>query len=306
MLQITGESSMKGKAHLYLAIAICVGLIFGTLKLALAQSTEDLIPNTDVTEADAVEGLQLPMHDVGSIFSGASGLESPSMDIPILPEPSLITFPLSKSQLSQLEQAWIQRAMREGKEPLYYVKIASQEKAQKELVSRIARDQVMCGSGFEIYPDSQICNKFGSHVEAEQNYYHCSLNNYQLALRNGELEAKCGHGAPSASTCVDQGSIGSGNGLWKPEADPKAKCKGGTTILLDQKYEAVTQIQILDSNKEFVLEPAYFGKLSDGRPRFCAEGRPGSSFNPGPIYIKYNSNGINECRSVRDPSKREE
>ena len=159
-----------------------------------------------------------------------------------------------------------------------------------------------CPNGFEIYPDSGLCSKFGGHVEAEQNYYHCSLNNYQLALRNGELEAKCGYGVPSAKVCIDQGSIKDGQGgyLWKPEGDPKARCAGGTTILL-AKDQTATEIELLDANQNVIFKPSYFGKLADGRPRFCAEGRPGSSFS-GPLLVKYGEN----CKTVTNPANRED
>jgi hypothetical protein len=298
MLPIMGESSVKVKTHLYIGMLVCLAIIIVTLKLANAQDINSLIPDTSISTES------IPQISDDGIVQYI--LETPSMDIAIQPEPKPITFPLSSEQLSKLEQAWIQRAIREGKEPLFYVKLAEQEKSQKELVKKIARDQATCGTGFEIYPDSGICSKFGGHVEAEQNYYHCSLNNYQLALRNGELEAKCGYGAPSASVCMDVGAVKDGGGLWKPTADPKARCSGGTTILLDKKYDGVDAMQILDSNKQFIMDASYYGKLADGRPRFCAEGRPGSSFGSGPIYTKYNSNGVSECRSVSNPSNRED
>lgn len=263
---------MPAKTHLYVGILLCLAIILGTLKIANAQSTEDLIPNP-------VPNPSVAMHEVGSIFSGSSGITHPTAPANIEPAPP----PIDQNNFTQAQLD----------------KLALAQAGNKNSV------KAGC-TGFELYSDSMLCNQFGSHQEAEQHYYHCSLNNYQLALRNGELEAKCGYGAPSASVCMDAGKVADGGGLWKPVADPKARCKNGTTILLDKKYDGVDAMQILDNNKQFIMDATYYGKLADGRPRFCAEGRPGSSFGSGPIYTKYNSNGISECRLVSNPANRED
>lgn len=193
-----------------------------------------------------------------------------------------------------------QRAIKEGKDVNFYIQ---EVKEGRIPIARLKRDVEVCGTGFEIYPNTGICNEFATHQETEQHYYHSKLSVYQLSLRNQELEAKCGYGAPTAKVCIDQGSIkdGSGGFLWKAEADPKARCKGGTTILLSKDQVSITEIELLDANQNPILKPVYYGLLADGRPRFCAEGRPGSSFS-GPLLVKYGQN----CKTVSNPANRED
>lgn len=259
-------------------------------------------PNADVTEADAVEGPILTMHEVGSIFSGASGIEVNAFPVDANPEPA----PTDVNTLSAqwYFEAYKARAIREGKPEMYYVNIAIADSVKaKEIQERSERDSFMCASGFEIYPDSQLCSKFGSHVEAEQNYYHCSLNNYQLALRNGELEGKCGYGAPVGKPCDDKG-WGSGN-VWKASSDTRPN-QGA--IILESRYcdgkggSAISDFSIEDELGNKVASD-YFdicNKANGGRlhQRFSPEGKKLA----GPVYVRYNHNGVRECRRVGNPS----
>lgn len=193
-----------------------------------------------------------------------------------------------------------QRAIKEGRDVNFYIE---EVKAGRIPIARLKKDVEVCGTGFEIYPDSGLCNEFSDLMTSEQHGYHRKLHNFQLSVRNQELEAKCGYGAPTAKLCVDQGSIKDGpNGfLWKAEADPKARCKNGTTILLAKDQASITEIELLDVNQNVIFKPSYFGFLADGRPRFCAEGRPGSSFK-GPLLVKYGQN----CKTVSNPANRED
>lgn len=179
---------------------------------------------------------------------------------------------------------------------------ALQVKSRSNLAN-LARASLNCIGGFEVYPDSGICSKYPDWITAEQHGYHKDLHIHQLSLRNQELEAKCGYGAPTAKICIDQGSIkdGSGGFLWKAEGDPKARCANGTTILLSKEFDSITEIELLDVNQNVIFKPSYFGKLSDGRPRFCAFKRLGSSFT-GPLLVKYGQN----CKTVTNPSVRED
>jgi hypothetical protein len=259
------------------------------------------IPNADVTEEDAVEGPIVTMHEVGSIFSGSNGIETPQLPTNIIPEPA----PIDVNTLSAqwYFEAYKQRAIREGKPEMYYVNIAiaSSIKA-KEIQKKAERDQFMCDAGFEIYPDSQICNKFSSHVEAEQNYYHCALNNYQLALRNGELEAKCGYGVPVGKPCDDKGW--GGPNVWKA----KSEGRSGGVVILDRKY--------CDGNggaliSDLSIENEVGMSVASVKFRQCDAANAGRyhlDFNPegkkltGPVYVRYNYNGVSECRKVNNPA----
>jgi hypothetical protein len=261
---------------------------------ATAQEINDLVPNNSISESDATE-IQVVINKI----------ETPSMDVEVMPEPAII----DTSASNYLELVYYRmvialhdRALREGKAPDYYVNIF---KAQWELEHPTTTGEALravkvvepaCPSGFEIYEGSGICNQFPTHVSAEQNYYHCSLNNFQLYLENADLKRQLeARNIPDFKDGANKGN------LWKPEADPKARCKGGTTILLDQKYSA-SSIDILDSNFNKIKSPSNFGKLDDGRPRFCAEGMNGASFGNGPLFIQ-----VGELRfRVNNPANRED
>ena len=305
---------------------------------AQAQDINDLTPNDSITteSPEVVVIVAPPMILVGE--SGAM-VEKPNMDVVVKPQPPYITpgefsaefvenlvlgqtqtaikrgllpekavikrFYSKRSAKEDLELysmtiALHQRAILEGRDVNYYL---DQVKAGKISVARLKKDIDLCGLGFEIYPDTKICSQFKDHQEAEQHYYHSKLTVFQLSDANQKLQASCGSTPPTAKLCVDQGSIkdGSGGFLWKAEADPKARCKNGTTILLAKDQASITEIELLDVNQNMIFKPSYFGKLDDGRPRFCAEGRPGSSFS-GPLYVKYGQN----CKTVSNPAVRED
>lgn len=140
-------------------------------------------------------------------------------------------------------------------------------------------------------------NIFKDFIEASVDHWHC--NEYLRQLKDlYERESFIG-----LNVCTDQGPMkdGSGGFLWKAVADPKARCKNGTTILLAKDQFAIKDIELLDANQSFIFKPAYYGLLSDGRPRFCAEGRPGLSFK-GPLLVKYGAN----CKTVVNPANRED
>ena len=261
-----------------------------------AQDINTLKPDASISESDATE-IQLIINKI----------ETPSMDVEITPEPPLLDFNAPnylELVYYRMTTALVQRADRENyygdidekagyprrfgpkKARDYYVNIF---KAQWELEHPTTTGEALravkvvepaCPDGFEIYEGSGICNQFPTHVSAEQNYYHCSLNNFQLYLENADLKRQL-----EARNITDFKDGANKGNLWKPEADPKARCKGGTTILLDQKYSA-SSIDILDSNFNKIKSPSNFGKLDDGRPRFCAEGMNGASFGSGPIFIQ--------------------
>jgi len=274
-----------------------IPILLLSTKLALAQSTEDLIPDASITEADAVE--------IQGVIDQLENVERPSMSGDIAPPPPVIDM----GAPNYLEMVYYRmtialhdRAIREGKAPDYYVNIF---KAQWELehvsnsgeALRVVKTlEPACPDGFEIYEGSGICNQFPSHVSAEQNYYHCSLNNYQLWLENADLKRQL------QVRDIPDFKDGAGKGrLWKPEADPKARCKGGTTILLESG-NSTKSIDILDSSFNKIKSPSNFGQLADGRPRFCAERMNGASFGSGPIFIQVGE----KIFKVNNPANRED
>jgi len=268
-------------------------------------STNDLVPDTSISTEDVETRLE------SEIISQLNLIERPSMDVEIQPEPPAIDFNAPnylEMVRYRMSIALVDRAVREGKPTNYYLNIFNQawereHTDNKEKALKAIKEAVPCPNGFEYWPNSRLCNQHPTHEICERHYGASQDTIYHLSKRNEVLEAKCGYGAPTAKVCIDQGSIkdGSGGFLWKSEADPKARCKGGTTILLAKEQASITVIELLDVNQNLVFTPTYFGKLSDGRPRFCAEDRPGSSF-AGPLLVKYGEN----CKTVSNPANRED
>lgn len=196
-----------------ITIVIYLTLMFITLCIfvydVFAQSTEDLIPNADVTEADAVPGLILPMHEVGSVFSGVTESSAPSMDLVVLRgnlppvEPDNFTL----EQLITLRNAQIKYMVEKGilkEEPrqvklsrarfrnvesdveVYRYTIRMHDRAIKEgkdynhYVNEVnsgsprsaeyVRDAMFCGDSFLLYNDSTLCSKHANHKESERNF----------------------------------------------------------------------------------------------------------------------------------------
>ena len=166
-----------------------------------------------------------------------------------------------------------------------------------------SRSGNFCNSNqFEVYPDSGICNAFPSHLITEQKYADCQTTNFQYWDKLQKLME-----APVLA-CQDGGDFFDGayqGALWKPQADPKARCKNGTTILLPSSYAASTNSgEILDVNYKKLNDVEYFG-LTGGRPRFCLR-KAGAEFGPVSLVFKYKVNGVDECRVVQNASQRED
>ncbi len=155
----------------------------------------------------------------------------------------------------------------------------------------------------EIYPDSGICYSFKSHLEAEQNYALAQTTNYQYWDYLQFLMKQ-----PVKPACQDGGDFFDGayqGALWKPQADPKALCKNGTTILLPSSYvgQVSATADILDVNYNKV-ESAKQLPYS-GRVRYCMY-RPGADFGNQSLIVRYKVDGVDECRVVNNASKRED
>jgi len=156
-----------------------------------------------------------------------------------------------------------------------------------------------------------VCSIFKDQQEAEKKYLACQLTNYQYWDKLQSLQ-KAAKGACASPSMLKDGA-NRGN-LWKPIADPKARCKNGTTVLLDPKYADVTKLSLLaSSQKDKGLSTGelgdvglaeYFGFVGS-RPRFCFR-FPGSKFGPNPVYLSFTSNGQGQCLKVGNASNRED
>jgi hypothetical protein len=276
------------------------------INYAQAQDINSLTPDASVSMelATKIEGF----------ISQLEVIEKPSTDWPTIPAPAIDD--LSKYQsgsgqelfIYSMMTAMVERADREnfycqkqldaGYSPCYFKTIKPRDYYSTkwladynalqvknlENVARLARDYVK----FEIWnTGSGLYNRWETWKVCEENFYSCNDENRILKAEIIKLQG-------IISDLINQIQIrnipdfkdGANKGnLWKPEADPKARCKGGTTILLDQKY-SVSSIDILDSNFNKIKSPSNFGFLSDGRPRFCAERMNGASFGKGPLFIR--------------------
>lgn len=92
-------------------------LICLSTNVALAQTTEDAIfqpgPNTESLEVVVIKAPE--MHEVGSVFSGSSGIETPSMDVPIQPMPPyMIPGQFSPEKVASLKKAQMAYMVRLG------------------------------------------------------------------------------------------------------------------------------------------------------------------------------------------------
>ena len=307
---------------------------------AIAQEINDLIPNDSIsTESPEVYVIKTPTEQEEespawqSVFVAPMGpnldynssefqaerkktLLKIMLDRKLLPrDVELEFFASRRSAQEDLEFYSLclilhQRAIKEGKDVNFYLE---EVKAERIELRKLQRDVAICGTGFEIFEGSGICNAFPTHEQAEQNYYacgetlnreinkyaSCELSNFQIGVAFTNLQNQI---------CENAGRMADGpNGrLWKPDADPDASCSGGTTILLDPSLSSVTKIQVLNSNKELVAIPEYFGFFEGGRPRFCIRGKAGAEFGPYSVYVKYRTPDVDKCFLVADPAKRED
>lgn len=148
------------------------------------------------------------------------------------------------------------------------------------------------------FPYMGVCFIFASQQEAEGHYssglttYYQYWNKLQALLR-AEAQTSC-----SSAGLFRDGAF-SGN-LWKPVADPVARCMNGTTVLLAEKYLGINQLDLLDKSCNKVATAKYLGTVGN-RPRFCFN-FPGSKFGNDPVYLSFSS----ELKKVENASNRED
>ncbi len=307
---------------LYAYIALLVVFIAFVISDATAQDINSLTPDASISMelAPKIEGF----------ISQLEQIEKPSTDWPTLPAPDIDDLSGTKSGSGQelfiysMMTTMVERADREnfycqkdldaGHIPCRFKSIKPRDYystkwladynalqvKNTENVARLARESIK----FEIWnTGSGIFNRWESWIVCENNFYSCNDENRVLKAEIIKLQGIVADlikqiQVRNIPNFADGAKIGR---LWKPESDPKARCKGGTTILLESGNPA-TSIDILDSNLNKIKSPSNFGKLDDGRPRFCAQGMNGASFGSGPIYIQAGD----KLFRVNNPANRED
>jgi hypothetical protein len=150
------------------------------------------------------------------------------------------------------------------------------------------------------FPYMGVCFIFASQEEAESNYKFGVTTYYQYwDLLQKLLKAETQTSCSSAGLFRDGANRGN---LWKPQADPKARCKNGTTVLLGEQYNGINQLDLLDKNCNKVASAEYFGLYNNSRPRFCFVNLPGSKFGNDSVYLSFSS----ELKKVENASNRED
>ena len=151
----------------------------------------------------------------------------------------------------------------------------------------------------ESNPNIGVCFIFSSQQEAESNYSFGVTTYYQYWNKlQGLLKSEAQTSCDSAGLFRDGANKGN---LWKPTADPKARCANGTTVLLDSKYNGINQLDLLDKSCNKVASAQYFGLYENKRPRFCFN-FAGNKFGNDPVYLSFSS----ELKKVENASNRED
>lgn len=174
---------------------------------------------------------------------------------------------------------------------------------------------------FDVWGNSGICNRFPSHVEAEQYYDACfntvdqfmpkldsCLNELAELKNNQDKEPTPAPSNSPSAKCNRVGDFkdGSGGYLWKAIPDPKASCASVSVVIFPKELLGTlgASIDILDSkgNKIGSAKPKEIGPvMNDGRSVYCTNKR----FS-GNIFVDYTSNSIKQCREVYEASQRED
>lgn len=168
-----------------------------------------------------------------------------------------------------------------------------------------------CSDSFEIYPDSGICPYHDSWKEAEIGHDACTLTNFQY----WDYLQYLMNMVPHEKACDDLGWGGAPNNQarWKP----KSESNGNVVVLLPNEYcsdvfgaSGAFGPTYLPKISNMRVEDALGGVIDRGRLRHCGEHNNGrlhwnfgspNSFAPGPIFVRYEVDGVEECRRVGDP-----
>lgn len=164
-----------------------------------------------------------------------------------------------------------------------------------------------CGVGFEIYPDSRLCNSFGDHVTCEQHYYHCGVENELLRSVNRVLQDQLNFLAqpkptPTPAACTSSISF-TGVNVWKADSE-----NTGDPVLILEK-------PVCGKIANTRIEDALGATLDNGVPRYTAgcgtanQGRYHEDFRRlagirGEGFLKFDLDGVAQCIRIPDLHKR--
>ena len=157
-----------------------------------------------------------------------------------------------------------------------------------------------CKNG-TVWGEGVFCNLFDSFVEASIDHWHCNEHLRQLKdlyVREQVVQEK---------PCNDLGW--SRINIWKPRADGRPN-EG--VVVLDRKYcdglgnSLVRDFRIEDALGAEAANTYFRGCDGNNGGRLHVGVRPDGSNIRGPIFVRYNYNGEEECRRVGDPSKRQD
>jgi hypothetical protein len=157
-----------------------------------------------------------------------------------------------------------------------------------------------CKNG-TVWGAGEFCNLFDNYIEASVDHWHCNEHLRQLKdLYEKEQIAQ-------EKACDDKGWKG-GN-LWKPVADGRP---GQGVFLLVPSYcdgngaSLISNVRVEDALGGIIARPSFSvcNKANAGRNHYRFS--PSGANMTGPVFVRYDFNGFEECRRVGDPSKRQE
>lgn len=152
-----------------------------------------------------------------------------------------------------------------------------------------AQDESTEPGSWEIYPESQLYNQFSTHREAEQHYYHCELNNFQLNQELGKYIGPVGD-------CQVSESWGGGD-LWKPVSD-----NTGNPVVLTAADTRNARCEIITPTETL---PCRFRTIANGnRAHWDVFRRCGNLDSP--LIFRLEIDGVGHCWEVGDPCQRHE
>jgi hypothetical protein len=152
----------------------------------------------------------------------------------------------------------------------------------------------------EALPHIGVCFVFASQAEAESNYSFGVTTYYQYWDLLQKLIV------PVEKACNDKGWK-NGN-VWKPTSD----VANNGVVILERRY-CDGKGNALISN--FRVEDALGGEVVGTRFKQCDKAnqgrlhqiinKKGSALGVGPVFVRYEFNGVEECRKVPNPANRE-
>lgn len=165
-----------------------------------------------------------------------------------------------------------------------------------------------CGVGFEIYPDSRLCNSFEDHVTCEQHYYHCGVENALLRSVNRVLQDQLNflsqpQPTPAPAACTSSIKFGQGGSVWKARSE-----NTGAPVLV---LTASVCGKISNTRVEDILGAT----LDSGQVRYGSgcraetnQGRYHEDFRglrgiTGQALLKFDLDGVAQCIRIPDVSK---